>query len=388
MLLRRVKKVIINKRVTETLKQTISFAKTFKMILKSFLTLTAAFCIHSALSAQCPDWESADKSKQIKVTVWSENDECFRILLNGKELHPDSARQVIFWVSGTDMAMDKMTLQIRGQEDKKNLFVNKDMTEVYYRVDRNKKGEYSLRGEPSKAQISPEAQARRDAEQKAAEEKRAAAKAQADKEWEEKLAAQKAEREKEKAAEAQKDAAEKAQKEEELAKKREEENKARGYGGTTTTPAAGTTTTPASGTATTPATAVTTALLPYGKYTGKGSSKVTTGKYSYKEQYFYNGKPLANTLITYTTRDSIILAVAMTDAEGRATLKTDFPPGQYRTNIFGEKPNTSWGLCGIYISTFSEDPKDFEITDFKNGVEQVSKMMGMDPALFAASMGF
>jgi hypothetical protein len=359
------------------------------MIVKTLCTIASAFLICNGLSAQCPDWESADKSKQIKVTVWSENDECFRILLNGKELHPDSARQVIFWVSGTDMAMDKMTLQIRGQEDKKNLFVNKDMTEVFYRVDKNKKGEYSLRGEPSKAQITPEAQARRDAEQKAAEEKRAADKAARDKEWEDKLAAQKAEREKEKAEEAKKEADEKAKKEEELAKKREEENKARGYGGTTTTPPAGTTPTTAPGTTTpsTPSVSVTTTSIPYGKYTGKGSSKITTGRYSYKEQYFYDGKPLVNTLITYTTRDSVILAVAMTDSEGRATFKTDFPPGQYRTNIFGEKPNTNWGLCGIYVSTFSEDPKDFAPTDFKSGVEQVSKMMGMSPAIFAASMG-
>ncbi|MGL5890045.1 MAG: hypothetical protein ACRC3B_09170, partial [Bacteroidia bacterium] len=254
------------------------------MKIKQQLFFFASLLITTAAYSQCPDWESPDKSKQIKVTVWSENDECFRILLNGKELHPDSARQVIFWVSGTDMAMDKMTLQIRGQEDKKNLFVNKDMTQVFYRVDRNKKGEYSLKGEPSKAQITPEAQARRDAEQKAAADKAAADKAARDKEWDDKLAAQKAEREKEKAEEAKKDAAEKAKKEEELAKKREEENKARGYGGTTTTPPAGTTTTTAPGTTTTPAASTATSLLRYGKYTGKGSSQITTGAYTYKEQ--------------------------------------------------------------------------------------------------------
>ena len=365
-----------------------------KNTIQSLLLLLALFMTGATAKAQCGDWESADKSQQIKVTVWSESDECFRILLDGKELHPDSARQVIFWISGTSPTIQKMTLQIRGQEDKKALLVNKDMKEVFYRVDKNKKGEYSLKGEPFKAQITPEAQARREAEQKAAEEKRAAAQAQADKEWEDKLAAQKAEREKEKAAEAQKDAAEKAKKEEELAKKREEENKARGYGGTTTpaqtttqgsTPPAGST--PPS-TTTAPTKPVTPALIPYGKYTGKGSSKITTGRYSYKEQYFYDGRPVANTLITYTTSDSIILAVAMTDAEGRATFKTDIPPGQYKTNIFGEKTNTNWGLCGVYVSTFSEDPKDFATTDFKNGVATISKMMGIDPALFAASMGF
>ncbi|MGL5892507.1 MAG: hypothetical protein ACRC3B_21625, partial [Bacteroidia bacterium] len=149
----------------------------------------------------------------------------------------------------------------------------------------------------------------------------------------------------------------------------------------------GTTTTTAPGTTTTPAASTATSLLRYGKYTGKGSSQITTGAYTYKEQYLYNGRPVANTLITKTTRDSVIIAVGMTDAEGKVTFKSDFPPGQYRTNVFGEKTNTSWGLCGMYISTMSEDPKDFEATDLKDGVAQIAEMMGMSPATLAASMG-
>ena len=92
-----------------------------KNTIQSLLLLLALFMTGATAKAQCGDWESADKSQQIKVTVWSESDECFRILLDGKELHPDSARQVIFWISGTSPTIQKMTLQIRGQEDKKAL---------------------------------------------------------------------------------------------------------------------------------------------------------------------------------------------------------------------------------------------------------------------------
>lgn len=361
-----------------------------KVTIQSLLLLLALFMTGATAKAQCGDWESADKSQQIKVTVWSESDECFRILLDGKELHPDSARQVIFWISGTSPTIQKMTLQIRGQEDKKALLVNKDMKEVFYRVDKNKKGEYSLKGEPFKAQITPEAQARRDAEQKAAAEKRAAEKAASDKEWEDKLAAQKAEREKEKAEEAQKDAAEKAKKEEELAKKREEENKARGYGGTTTpttttsTPTSGTST---SGTSTSGSSTTTLSVRNMAKFQGYGKHKASEGPYEVRESFFYKGKPVTNTLITITTRDSIIIGTATTDAEGKAIFKTYFPPGDYAVNFYGEKGNATWSISGSFVLHIVSNPTAYDKTELERAIAEMAKYMGMDADALAKGLG-
>lgn len=356
-----------------------------KTTLKSLLFTIALLVTGATAKAQCGDWESADKSQQIKVTVWSENDECFRILLDGKELHPDSARQVIFWVSGTDMKLQKMTLQIRGQVDQKSLFVNKDMTQVFYRVDRNKKGEYSLKGEPSKAQITPEAQARRDAEQKAAADKRAAEKAARDKEWEEKLAAQKAEREKEKAEDAKKEADAKAKKEEELAKKREEENKARGYGGTTTP----TTTTPTTttGTSTSGSSTTTPSVRNMAKFQGYGKHKASEGPYEVRESFFYKGKPVTNTLITITTRDSIIIGTATTDAEGKAIFKTYFPPGDYAVNFYGEKGNATWNISGSFVLHIVSNPTAYDKTELEKPIAEMAKYMGMDADVLAKGLG-
>ncbi|MCU0431886.1 MAG: hypothetical protein MUC87_00360 [Bacteroidia bacterium] len=351
---------------------------------KKITLLLAALLPALFAVAQCTDWESPNKNEQIKVTVWSENDECFRILLDGKELHPDSARQVVFWISGTSMKLQKMTLQIRGQEDQKSLFVNKDMTEVFYRVDKNKKGEYSLKGEPSKAQITPEAQARRDAEQKAADEKRAAEKAQRDKEWEEKMAAQKAEREKAKAEDAQKEAAEKEAKEKELAKKREEENKARGYGGPTTPPATTTTTpgtsSPSSGTSTP-------AVKNMAKFQGYGIHKTSEGPNEVRESFFYKGRPVANTLITITTRDSIIIGTATTDSEGKAIFKTYFPPGQYVINIYGEKGNATWSIGGSFVLTIQSNPTEYDKTNLDKAIAEMAQAMGMEPDNLARGLG-
>lgn len=357
-----------------------------KNTLQSVLFAIALLVTGATAKAQCGDWESPDKSQQIKVTVWSENDECFRILLDGKELHPDSARQVVFWISGTSMKLQKMTLQIRGQEDQKSLFVNKDMTEVFYRVDRNKKGEYSLKGEPAKAQITPEAQARRAAEQKAAEDKRAAEKAARDKEWDEKMAAQKAEREKQKAEDEKKEAEAKAKREEELAKKREEENKARGYGGTT--PPATTTGTATSGSSTSSGSSTTTpAVRNMAKFQGFGKHKVSEGPYEVRESFFYKGKPVTNTLITLTTRDSVIIGTAMTDAEGKAIFKTYFPPGDYAINIYGEKGNATWNIGGSYVLKIVSNPTEYDKTELEKPIAEMAQAMGMSPDLLAKGLG-
>jgi hypothetical protein len=351
-----------------------------KNTLQTVLFAIALLLTGATAKAQCGDWESPDKSQQIKVTVWSENDECFRILLDGKELHPDSARQVIFWISGTSPTIQKMTLQIRGQEDKKALLVNKDMKEVFYRVDKNKKGEYSLKGEPFKAQITPEAQARRDAEQKAAEEKRAADKAARDKEWDEKMAAQKAEREKQKAEDAKKEAEEKAQKDAELAKKREEENKARGYGGTTTpSTTAGTSTT--SGSSSAPSVRNT------AKFQGYGKHKVSEGPYEVRESFFYKGKPITNTLITLTTRDSVIIGTAMTDGEGKAIFKTYFPPGDYAINIYGEKGSATWSIGGSFVLHIVSSPTEYDKTELEKPIAEMAQAMGMSPDALAKGLG-
>lgn len=356
-----------------------------KVTIQSLLLLLVLFMTGATAKAQCGDWESADKSQQIKVTVWSENDECFRILLDGKELHPDSARQVIFWISGTSPTIQKMTLQIRGQEDKKALLVNKDMKEVFYRVDKNKKGEYSLKGEPFKAQITPEAQARRDAEQKAAADKRAAEKAARDKEWEDKLAAQKAEREKAKAEEAQKEADTKAQKEAELAKKREEENKARGYGGTTTPTT--TTSTSTSGSSTSASSTTTPSVRNMAKFQGYGKHKTSEGPNIIKESFFYKGKPVTNTLITITTRDSIIIGTAITDAEGKAIFKTYFPPGDYAVNFYGEKGNATWNISGSFVLHIVSNPTEYDKTELEKPIAEMAKYMGMDADVLAKGLG-
>lgn len=349
-----------------------------KAIITTTLLLTGFMT--SQLSAQCPAWESPDKNKKVKVIVWSEEGDCFKLKLDGAEVNPDSANQVTFWVNVTT-SIPKMIVQVHGQEDKKALLMNDNMAALYYKVEKNKKGEYSLKGQPFKAEKTPEAQARDKAEFDAKVQKQKDEQAKRDKEWNDARAAEQAERDKAKAADKEKEDKEKAERDARYAEQRKQEDDARAKSNpvktetTTTTPATTTTTT-------TPATTTTTTPTPSG---GNGS---TSGKTAIRETFLYNGKPIANTTITIKTRDGGVIASGKTDDNGKVVMYTDFPNGDVQVNFFGEKPGSSWSLKDAMRYNVGSTASTSGTTDFYEVLKLIAEMMGSDAHSMGRMMGF
>lgn len=351
--------------------------------------LLAGF-IPGRLSAQCPAWESPDKSKKVKVIVWSEEGDCFKLKLDGADVNPDSANQVTFWVNVT-ASIPKMVVQVHGQEDKKALLMNDNMAALYYKVEKNKKGEYSLKSQPFKAEKTPEAQARDKAEFDANVQKQKDEQAKRDKEWDDKRAAEQAERDKAKAADKEKEDKEKAERDARYAEQRKQEDDARAKANpvkteTTTTTPTTTTTTPANST---PGKTDTSEPKETPVTSGNSSSGgYTKGARAVKETFIYNGKPIANTVITMKTPDGSVICNGKTASDGTVIMYTDYPAGKYAVDFFGEKENSSWSIKGAYTNTIEENQQKFGITDIGEGIKYISEQMGMDAKTLAKSMGF
>lgn len=354
--------------------------------MKAILTtaiLLAAF-IPARLAAQCPAWESPDKSKKVKVTVWSDEGDCFKLKLDGAEINPDSASQVTFWMN-VPVGIPKLVVQVHGQEDKKTLLLNETMAAVYYKLEKNKKGEYALKGQPFKAEKTAEAKAQDKAEFDAKAQKQkddmAQQQAQRDKEWNDKRAAEQAERDKKAAEEKEKDKKEeeqrKAERDARWAEQRKQEDDARAKSNPARTePAAtspSTSTTPATTTTTTPATT---------------APEPTSGKTTIRETFLYNGKPIANTTITMKTRDGVVIAVGKTDGSGRTVMYTDFPTGDVQVNFFGEKAGSSWSLKDAMRYNVGATATKTGVTDFYEVLKFIAEMMGSDAHSMGRMMGF
>lgn len=340
--------------------------------------LLAGF-IPARLAAQCPAWESPDKNKKVKVTVWSEEGDCFKLKLDGVAINPDSASQVTFWVDVT-ASIPKMVVQVHGQEDKKALLMNDNMAALYYKVDKNKKGEYSLKGQPFKAEKTPEAQARDKAEFDAKVQKQKDEQAQRDKEWNDARAAEQAERDKAKAADKEKEDKEKAERDARWAEQRKQEDDARAKANPAKPETTTTTTTPAT-TTTTPATTTATPA-PSG---GNGS---TSGKTAIRETFLYNGKPIANTVITIKTRDGQVIASGKTDDNGKVVMYTDFPRENLQVDFFGEKPGSTWSLKEAMRYNIGSTESTSGTTDFYEVLKLIAEMMGSDAHSMGRMMGF
>ncbi len=339
-------------------------------------TILLAGFIPGRLSAQCPAWESPDKSKKVKVIVWSDEGDCFKLKLDGVAVNPDSASQVTFWVNVT-ASIPKMVVQVHGQEDKKALLMNDDMAALYFKVDKNKKGEYSLKSQPFKAEKTAEAAARDKAEFDANVQKQKDEKAQRDKEWDDKRAAEQAERDKAAAADKEKEEKAKAERDARYAEQRKQEDDARAKANpvktetTTTTPA--TTTAPAT-TTTTPSTS--------------GGSGTSNGKTAIRETFLYNGKPIANTTITIKTREGAVIASGKTDDNGKVVMYTDFPRENLQVDFFGEKPGSTWSLKEAMRYNIGSTESTSGTTDFYEVLKLIAEMMGSDAHSMGRLMGF
>lgn len=351
--------------------------------MKALITTTillAAF-IPARLAAQCPAWESPDKSKKVKVTVWSDEGDCFKLKLDGAEINPDSASQVTFWMN-VPVGIPKLVVQVHGQEDKKTLMLNETMAAVYYKLEKNKKGEYALKGQPFKAEKTAEAKAQDKAEFDAKAQKQkddmAQQQAQRDKEWNDKRAAEQAERDKKAAEEKEKDKKEeeqrKAERDARWAEQRKQEDDARAKANpvkpetTTTTPATTTTTT-------TPATS--------------GGTSTTSGKTAIRETFLYNGKPIANTTITIKTRgEGKVVASGKTDDNGKVVMYTDFPRENIQVDFFGEKPGSSWSLKDAMRYNIGSTESMYGTTDFYEVLKVIAEVMGSDAHSMGRLMGF
>jgi hypothetical protein len=351
--------------------------------MKTFITtaILLAGIIPARLAAQCPAWESPDKSKKVKVTVWSDEGDCFKLKLDGLAINPDSASQVTFWVDVT-ASIPKMLVQVHGQEDKKALLMNDGMAALYYKVEKNKKGEYSLKGQPFKAEKTSEAAAKDKADFDARVQKQKDEQAARDKEWNDKRAAEQAERDKKAAEEKEKDKKEeeqrKAERDARYAEQRKQEDDARAKANPPKTETTTTTTTPAT---TTPATSTTTPA-PSG---GNGSN---SGKTAIRETFLYNGKPIANTVITIKTREGAVIASGKTDDNGKVVMYTDFPRENLQVDFFGEKPGSTWSLKEAMRYNIGSTESTSGTTDFYEVLKLIAEMMGSDAHSMGRLMGF
>lgn len=315
--------------------------KTLFLCLCFWVSATAAF-------AQCSTYDAPANGKPVKVTVWTKEGECFKLTVNGIAINPDNANSVTFYESAAGAKKMIVTLA-DGNVVTKNATLSPDMASVTYKVDQNKKGEWGMSMQLGKAEMSAEAIAREDAEDKA-EEEESARQAKAD---EEARAAQKAK------AEAQwkesEDAIAKEDAEREAAKNPKPAETAGGGSGASK-PAAG------------------------------GSS--SGGKYIPIQFLYGAGQPIANTTMTLKTAEGALIGTATTDGNGLAKFDPQLPPGAYSMDLYGSKGGSDWSLKGMYSLTINEERNDVPIVlDILEGIRSMAEMMGMDPDALAAMYG-
>ena len=153
------------------------------MIKKTQLLFLLFFGIVLNVTAQECGELKADTKGAIKITVSSADvGECFELSLNGKSLTPSQTNNLIFMADAVGPKKVQLTTS-EGGKISKNIMLSPDQKSALFIVKKNKKGKYSLKNKLMAAELTDEAIAANKEEREKEKAEREAKKAKSDAEW-------------------------------------------------------------------------------------------------------------------------------------------------------------------------------------------------------------
>jgi len=363
--------------------------------MKSIITLLILplLFISTFSIAQCPDY-TADLSGSITINIYSETGECFKVSIQGSDITPESTSNLTFKVNKTTKV--KVNLD-NGNIIEKNILLNPDMVSVFFAVQQNKKGKWSLKNKFGKMEKTAASQKAWDDKLAANKAEMDAKKAKSDAEWDAARQAEKddrdarkieddkeqakkdaerearydAQRKNEEAVRPKNDLEERKAEQEKLRiaeeKEREEAKRKAEISKTTTQSTTSTSTTTSTSPTTSPSTV-----------------KPSSGSTSVPMIVTYKGVPVTDTYITLEI-EKVVIGSSTTDNNGRAVIKTNLPVNtEVAYKLSGKKGNAKWSFSGIFL--LERAPKETKVP-LDYAIKIMAEEIGMPASSIASSWG-
>lgn len=310
-------------------------------------------------SQDCPTFSAEANGKPVKVTFYTESDQCFSLSGDGKTLNTSPSKRVVFYM---DYGVVNTKIKLaNGKELDKKVMAGNTLAAVTMEIVYNaKKDEWDVKNRLGQGAVNDEEQQKRDAATAAMNQKMKDDQAARDKEWDEKRAAEKVEREKAKESEEPKYSIQKVDTKVNTDIQKVDTK--------LSTPASeGSVTKSTSGEMSQPA--------PSSEVKAEVKKDVPPG-YPYGFQFVYNNKPIKNQVFVVVSNDSNKkeLMRATSDEKGIAVFYTELPMGKYDVQFVMEfdgalHPN------GVYSSINLGNTVNYALVfDYTKYVESYQKM--------------
>lgn len=314
--------------------------------------------------SQCPAYSSEANGKPVKVTFYTEANECFHLSDENGAINTDASKRVVFYM---DYGVVKTKIKLaNGVELEKKVMAGNTLSSITMEITYNeKKDSWDIKNRLGQGSVNDEEQAKREADATAMNQKMKDDQAARDKEWEEKRAAEKAEREKEKENEQPKYTIQKVDTKvdtdiQKVDTKLSDTKSSDQQTNTTTT------TTTSNNDA-----------------TGKTEVKTEVKKdvppgYPYGFQFFYNNKPIKNQVFVMVSNDDAKkeLMRATSDENGTAVFYTELAMGSYDVQIIMEFDGVLHArgpFTKINLGNTSEYALIFDYTKYVESYQKMSK---------------
>ncbi len=345
--------------------------------MKKYITAFLLFLPFWAIAQDCPDYSKPSDGKALKIVFYTETAECFSISDKSGAVNPSPSKRVEFYVA---VAPNKFNVVLaNGTEMEKKLLANDGMASMVFEITYNeKKDSWDIKSRFGQAEETAEAKKKREDDWAKQQQDQKDAQAKRDKEWNDKIEADKKNQpnyytdyvEENKKEEAEKKAEEERKAEE---KRIAEENAKKTIVKTETDT---TTSTHSSSTTNTSNTTST-----------SSNNTPTEGANTYKVRFLCDGKPIANTFVSLKSSSREIIASGMTDGSGKVEFKTDATDGKLNADLYGERDNYDWSITGIM--TFNVNTKNVSYTDVDiyPFIKFIAEQMGGSPSSMAESWG-
>lgn len=329
-----------------------------KNLLLVSLLINFSFVI---FSQDCPAFNSESTGKPVKVTFYTESDQCFTLTTDGKILNSNLSKRVVFYM---DYGVVNTNVKLaNGKMIDKKVMAGNTLAAVTMEIVYNeKKDDWDIKNRLGQGAVNDEEQQKRDAASAAMNQKMKDDQAARDKEWEEKRATEKAEREKEKENEQPKYSIQKVDTKVDTDIQKVD------------TKLSSTTNENSSSKATDNQAPQT---------TSSSEAKVEVKKdvppgYPYGFQFFYNNKPIKNQVFVIVSNDSNKkeLMRATSDDQGVAVFYTELPMGKYDVQFVMEFNGTlhpNGVFSTINLGNTVNYALVFDYTKYVESYQKVSK---------------
>lgn len=299
----------------------------------------------------CADFNAPTNGKPLKVIIYTETPQCFTVYNKDEVINSSPTKRVTFYT--TLMGFKARIVLANGVELEQRLLAGEGQASIVFEVTHNeKKDTYNCKARFAQGEETEEGKKKLEEEFAKLQQKNVDEKARRDKEWNDGLEADRKKRE------------------EEAAKS---EPKTESISSNTTTHSS---------------TSNSNSSTSNSASEQNASSSATKGSNHHKARFLYEGKPIANTLITLKTPQKEVIAAGTTDSQGKVVLNTNFPDGRTDADIYGEKANSNWKIEGALVFILNGKSTDYIDCDLAPVVKYIAEQMGMSPDMLAKSWGF